>query len=188
MQGANKDDFAKLAKIRGRLVSDENNIFSQTGSPALTTYQKASAARIQRNDDFQRREFLKTLGNIDYKTGNIVRNKNRAKDVFNETEKLIQTDPDAAERTLKYAFGEETPAILEEMKSAKVKNIFNKNGGDVKASLEEMKQLMDEAGRSDKEFYKQAYDFKNEIKLFEAAENIKNVNITQPTKKARAVN
>lgn len=186
MQGANKDDFAKLAKIRGRLVSDENNIFSQTGSPALTTYQKASAARIQRNDDFQRREFLKTLGNIDYKTGNIVRNKNRAKDVFNETEKLIQADPDVAERTLKYAFGEETPTILEEMKLAKVKNIFNKNGGDVKASLEEMKQLMDEAGRSDKEFYKQAYDFKNEIKLFEAAENIKNVNITQPTNEIKS--
>jgi len=73
-----------LQKIRGRLVSDENNIFSQTGSPALTTYQKASAARIQRNDDFQRKRgfFKRQLGNIDYKTGNIVRNKNRAKDVF----------------------------------------------------------------------------------------------------------
>ena len=176
MKGVDKNQFAKLAQLRGRLVSDPDNIFSRSGSEALGTYQKASASRIARNDNFQRREFINALGNIDYKTGKIVRNTQRSQKVFDEMEKLIADDPNVAQRTLEYGYGDSYVDLIQDMKSAKVKNVFRESGDDTSKALSKLKNMTDEGSRSENQFYKDAFNYSDEIKILENAENIKNIN------------
>lgn len=99
--GFNKRIYTQAAEARGKLVSDEGNIFSKSGSKSLDTYLKGSKAKVARYDSFQDAEFADLVGTkVDLKTGNIVRGKATSKEVFDNFVNLNNKDSEAANRIL----------------------------------------------------------------------------------------
>jgi len=145
LTGASKQLYSSLAESRGKLVSDEGNIFATSGLQPLQNYNIGSALKIERNDALQTYDFASFIGSMsNLKTGKIDRNLQGAKTVFDNYIDLVEDDVIFANRVLDFAgLG---PEFNNRFTRAFIKETYNKTGGNAVKTIQKMKTLQGDVG------------------------------------------
>jgi len=155
--------YSQLAAARGKLVSDEGNIFSSSPSKALQQYQQASAMRIARNDAIQANDVANFLGRgFDSKTGNIDRNTAFSKDVYEDIIDYFERDADAAERILNYAY-DGNPTVVGDLRKAYINRVYNQSGKDIEKTFNKLTDASSQAKGTSNLLFNEFGDYTEEL-------------------------
>ena len=155
--------YSELAAARGKLVSDEGNIFSNSSSKALQQYQQASAMRIARNDAIQANDVANFLGRgFDSKTGNINRNTAFSKDVYEDITDYFERDADAAERILNYAYDGD-PTIVGDLRKAYINRVYNQSGKNIEKTFNKLTDASSQAKGTSNLLFNEFGDYAEEL-------------------------
>lgn len=161
--GLSPKTYSQLAAARGKLVSDEGNIFSNSSSKALQQYQQASAMRIARNDSIQAKDVANFLGRgFDSKTGNIDRNTAFSKDVYEDIIDYFERDADAAERILNYAYDGD-PTIVGDLRKAYINRVYNQSGKNIEKTFNKLTDASSQAKGTSNLLFNEFGDYAEEL-------------------------
>lgn len=178
--------YSQLAAVRGKLVSDEGNIFSSSSSKALQQYQRASAMRIARNDAIQANDVANFLGRgFDSKTGNIARNKALSKDVYEDIIDYFERDADAAERVLNYAY-DGNPTVVGDLRKAYINRVYNQSGKDIEKTFNKLTDASSQAKGTSNLLFNEFGDYTEELSTL--AKIRENEKIPLPKNKTELLN
>jgi len=155
--------YSELAAARGKLVSDEGNIFSKSSSQALQQYQQASAMRIARNDAIQANDVTNFLGRgFDSKTGEIDRNIAYSKDVYEDIINYFERDAEAAERVLNYAY-DGNPTVADDLRKAYVNRVYNQSGKNIEKTFNKLTDASSQAKGTSNLLFNEFGDYTEEL-------------------------
>jgi len=155
--------YSELAAARGKLVSDEGNIFSKSSSQALQQYQQASAMRIARNDAIQANDVTNFLGRgFDSKTGEIDRNIAYSKDVYEDVINYFERDAEAAERVLNYAY-DGNPTVTSDLRKAYVNRVYNQSGKNIEKTFNKLTDASSQAKGTSNLLFNEFGDYTEEL-------------------------
>ena len=178
--------YSELAAARGKLVSDEGNIFSNSSSKALEQYQRASAMRIARNDAIQANDVANFLGRgFDSKTGNIDRNTAFSKDVYEDIIDYFERDADAAERVLNYAY-DGNPTVVGDLRKAYINRVYNQSGKDIEKTFNKLTDASSQAKGTSNLLFNEFGDYTEELSTL--AKIRENEKIPLPKNKTELLN
>lgn len=178
--------YSQLAAVRGKLVSDEGNIFSNSPSKALQQYQQASAMRIARNDAIQANDVANFLGRgFDSKTGNIDRKKAFSKDVYEDIIDYFERDADAAERVLNYAY-DGNPTVVGDLRKAYINRVYNQSNKNIEKTFNKLTDASSQAKGTSNLLFNEFGDYTEELSTL--AKIRENEKIPLPKNKTELLN
>lgn len=133
-----KAEFAVIANVRGKLISDEGSIMKQAASqsPAIQNYLQSSEQMVKRNDDLGRVLHDGIIGKADWKTGNVIRNPVLGQDVYNKYIEVLGkegADSDLAKNFLDFAGVDQN--LQDKAVASKIQEIYTASGNDVDKTI-----------------------------------------------------
>lgn len=132
-------EYAILSNVRGRLISDNNSVFSQAAkdSPAINSYLKTSLDRVKKFDALQDKVLNKVVGkNANSTTGEVIRDAVSNKQAFDNFVELKRNDPEVFKRYSEFVgFDDE---FIDQAALAQVKEVANKPGKATNKIIQEL--------------------------------------------------